>query len=425
MPEKLPSNPLPENPDVEFEQQEFKKEGFDLKEAIQDEKFFDFLTEYAGENVEALDESEIEKFQEAYKTSNEIKKFYKDVVEKDTGITLESQDLKSLDAYFVTQKDVDPKYIEEVRQFLGEFQSFPKIIAEEEKVLADLGGKEAISQAKARVDTAGLLLERKGILLGQLEKKRELSKDVHGFKGFILLNNWPILGKFFRTEEEDGAYQKTTEEWRKEIANLNIEIEKLADESKKSGKLQEDITKIEEESVALKDKLGALKNFFIEGGFEPAKNILDIAKEKLRQKMRVLADPEKSSVKELERGLEAAKKLSNSELVRLSDDELKKFEKQIDDALERKISSEIIKELQKLSISKVGPLKSVEKLITQYFQKEKIGTKEKKEEIEEVVIKALYEYLKKAKPAEKETNQSFKAKKIAVKCLILQLGYAG
>src|SRR3989344_3813244 len=71
-----------------FEKAEFEKlpEKFDLKEAAEDKDFFNFLTEYAPENIEALSQEEIEKFHEAYKSSNEIKSFYRDIVEKDTRI---------------------------------------------------------------------------------------------------------------------------------------------------------------------------------------------------------------------------------------------------------------------------------------------------------------------------------------------------
>ena len=288
-----------------FEKAEFEKlpEKFDLKEAAEDKDFFNFLTEYAPENIEALSQEEIEKFHEAYKSSNEIKSFYRDIVEKDTRIKLDEKDFKSLDVYFATQKDVDLGYVKEVRQFSREFHELPKTIVEKEKLFADLGGKEGLGLAKARVDTNGLLLERKGVLLGQLEKKKELSKDVHGFKGFILLNNWPILGKFFRNKEEDEAYQKTTEEWRQEINNLNTEINKLSDELIRSREFQQDVAKSEEEAEALKDKAAALKNFFLEGGFEPGKNILDIAKEKVKQRMEILSNPENSSIKEIEKGL--------------------------------------------------------------------------------------------------------------------------
>lgn len=410
---------------AEFKAEKPKEEKFELKEAIQDKDFFNFLAEYAPENIEALDAAEIEKFQEAYKASKEIKNFYKDIIEKDTGVKLEDKDFRTLEVYFVNQIYTNPAELKQARQFLREFYTLPEIIAGKEKQFADLGGQEAIELAKARVYSSGLLLDRKNMLIEQLEKKRELSKDVHGFRGFILLNNWPILGKFFRTKEEEEAYQKTTEEWRKEINALNSEIKSLTEEKEKYQEIQKEATKLDEELATAKDKAEALTHSFLQGGFEPAKNIFDITKEKLKQRIAVVADPNRASIKDLEKGLEEVQKLSTTEIVKFTDTELKGFEKQINDALEYKVSSEIVEKLEKMPISKIGPLRAVDELVSQYFKKEKIGSKTKRQEIEELVKKALLQYIKKTKPEAGETPQSFKAKKIAAKLLILQMEYVG
>lgn len=423
---KMAEEKAPVEKKGEFEKLEVTESRPDIGTIMADENFSDFLVEYAGDNVENLDRTAIEQFYEAYQASQEVKDFYQDTVEKDSGAKLEKSDFKALDVYFINQKDLDSKFAQNTRDFLEEFKSLPAQIDAKEKEFTALGGDEALSREQARLVTNSLLAPRKGMELGRASKQLELRKELAELK-FFDIKKWFLemgIKGIVTSKEEEEIYKKSVEQYRNETALLNSDINKIAAESEQARVLVEKLAKLKEEKNNLRERYDARRQFFFEGDFGPAKPALEAAKEGLRRSVKELADPESKSEAELIGGLELAKKLSEAKIVKLGDEEIKMFEKWFDDALEYKISDEIVQKLKEFPVTKATLAKDIENLVNGYLKKEKIGKKTKPEEIEEVVVKSLQNFLKKKKPIEGETPENFKAKKTAVKLLILKLGFA-
>lgn len=452
--------PKPEKPKAEkkIPEAEFKEMGvseeFDVEKALEEPGAFEFVTKYAVD-VEKLSKEDIKNLLEARKTSDLVKGFYREGIMKDIGLELKDEDLdKPLDVYFVNMKDVDPKFAEHIRTSIQEFHELPKRISDKEDRLKSLSG--AFGPQQLPIEKMGEYIEKArgklgslGIEMGQMERKREISKSMHGIKGFFNWRNSGIIqsllggaelgrkvvavateaaGKkvegakikrlYEEVREAKEAKSKTVDQWRVRIAILSRQIDKLAIKSRTAAEAKAEYPKAQKELEELKEKAATLKTFFFSDYFEPATNIIKIAKDKLRENLNLIADPKKTNIKTLEKGLEKLSKLGKAEIVNLGKSELGEFEKKFDDLIEQRVGGDIAARLKKLTIDKRSPLNPIRGAVDDYLQREKLGIKDKME-IEKMIVKILTNYIKRTEPPTGETPASFWTKKVAARSYLI------
>lgn len=395
------------------------KAAFDIGKALETPGFFEFLNKHAGQKIDELDMAQTKQLFDAFEASNTVRDFYKEIG-KDIGIELENAEIQpSLDAFFVAVKDF-PGYAEKMRGCVKEYKELPEKIAAKEQQLNQLGGRE---KAKAEEESFKKTWERinnLGAEVGKLTRMQEMSESMSGIKGFFnVKKNSELLGWIFRTKEESEARKRTASSWRNEIKTIKRAVENLSAEARKSADRVSALAAQERTTEQLKENMDALRKLFFGGYFEPAKNILALSRQKLKERLSDLASPKKD-VKKLEEGLGLLETIAKKDIEYLGKEEIGKFRTGFDKLIERKTTQNIREKMAKLKLGETGSLGNLEKQLKKFFSVEKLGMKDK-EAATDFIRKRLESYIRMAVPPKGEMAESFRAKKLAIKVILLKL----
>jgi hypothetical protein len=410
---------------VEIPEEEQKEGDFDVGKALEHPGFFDFLNKYSGTNIEQLDKAETQKMFEAFEVSSAVKDFYKETIKKDIGIEIEDKEIQaSLESYFVNSKDI-PQYAENIKSYVKEYHELPKRIAKKEEELNKLGGRERLKAEEESFRATQEKIGNLGVEVGKLTRMKEMSESMSGIKGFFNLKGNPLTRWIFLTEKEKPeaaeARKRTVSSWQNEIKTIERAVGNLSAEARKSADRASVLAALDRASEQLKENMDALKNLFFGGYFDPARDILALSQKKLKERLNDLASPKKG-IKKLEAGLEFLEAVGKKEVEYLGKEEIGKFRTGFDKLIERKTSQNIRRGLGELRWGEAEFLGNFEKQIKKFFSVEKLGTKDKKNATD-FIRKRLEAYIKMAVPPKGETAESFRAKKVAIKVLLLKLGH--
>jgi hypothetical protein len=152
--------------------------------------------------------------------------------------------------------------------------------------------------------------------------------------------------------------------------------------------------------------------------FGPAQQIVAITKNKLREQLGSLLNPDKIEIKYLEAGLRFTAKLEKSDMETLGKAELAEFSEKFGDLVNQKVSRVIAEQINKFKFRTFGDL---ENNLRKLFDPRLYGAREI-EISRDFVRKRLEDYIKSELP-EGDTAENFRAKKLGIKCLLIKLGY--
>ncbi len=377
------------------------KEKFSAKQALETPGFFEFVSKYAPEKAEALDEKEMEKLFGAFQATKETTKFYQETLQQETGLSFAQAEVQpALEAYFVSKKE-SPAYLRTIVEVVQEYRKLQDEISSREASLMRLGGEERI---KEELEKKGKpLLEKKEVF----KRKKAIKETMTGLRGFFNLKNSELIGWMFRNEEESLARSKSLEYWQKQVEEITPEAEKYE-------KIEEALKKLEEQ----REQAVNFKSAFFDSRVEPVKEIMAMTREKIVEKLQGLADPKQTDMRKINEGLELVQKLGTSDLGIMETKQLSKFEEKFDQLIKKKAADHLNEQIKKLEI---GPsaLGYLERKINQYLREELVL--KDKERAKRHIRKRLETYLKRTIPPKGETKESFRAKKIAIKCLLFKL----
>lgn len=422
-----------ELPEAEFKEIE-EPEKFDISKALETPGYLEFLQRH-GAQAESLSKEEAEKYYKAYETTGVYADFYKETIQKETGLELDAAEIRpALENYFVSQKEM-PKENEKMAELLKEYQEAPKRIADKELALGKLLGNKDPEQVKKereawQQNAEELVAQRKAI-----EKDSEISESMRGWRRFFNYRSYSairfiflirgsrpmeaVFGKSETAREIEKANQLKRvkpEIWMEEAYKITPKIENARMEAEKADRRDTALKILEESKSELKEKMEVFRGLVLGNMFEPAQKILGLTSARLKERLADIANPKKRSLKELEKGIELIEKLENSDITYLEKADLAKFSKNLNQLIERKVSMGIRDKLAKIPIGETGPLGFIKELEKSL---QKLGSKDLAVS-RDFVRKKLEAYIKMAVPPKGETKESFKAKKLAAKCLLLK-----
>lgn len=425
----MPKENLPE---AEFKEIE-EPEKFKVNKALETPGYLEFL-QRQGTQAENLSKEDVEKYYEAYETTGAYADFYKETIQKETGVELTDAEIRpALENFFASQKEL-PKENENSIKLLKEYKEAPRRIAEKEEALSKLIGNDDPEQIKSeRVrwqKNADLLVsERK-----KFEENAMISESMRGWRGFFNVKNseivralfWirgsrpmeAIFGKSEKAREIEKANHLKwlkPEQWVEEAYKTTPLIENARVKAEKADRRETALKILEESRSELKEKMDNFRTIAF-NIFEPSQKILGLAGARLKERLADIADPKKKNLKELMSGVDLIQKLENSDVNYLEKADLGKFSKNINQLIERKVSMNIRDRLAKIPIGETGPLgfiNELEKSLQKLNSKDMAVSRD-------FVKKKLEAYIKMAVPPKGETKESFKAKKLAAKCLLIK-----
>lgn len=435
-PVRIPEEALrPEEEAVEIESK--SKEAFDVEKALETPGYWEFLQRH-GVQAETLNGEELEKYYKAYETTGAYADFYKDTIQKEAGLEMEDSEIRpALENYFVSQKDL-PKENEKMAELLNEYKETPKLTASREQALSKLlGNKDSEQIRKDREEwqqqAEQLVAEKKN-----LEEDAEISNSMRGWRGlfnyrsysvvrfiFLIRGSRPmeaIFGQSEKAREIERANKLKQVEpavWFKEALDKIPEIKKAQKEVEMATDRESILSALEQSRTALKEHADRARGLIFGEMFDPMNKILGLTSARLKERLKEISDPKQKNLKKLREGINLIEKLENSDVEYLEKAELGKFTKSINQLIERKVSMGIREKLTKIPIGETGPLQFIKKIQDGL---EKLSL-ENKEVSRDFIRKKLEAYIKMAVPPKGEKAESFKAKKLAVKCLLIKLGY--
>lgn len=413
------------------------KEAFDVEKALETPGYWEFLQRH-GAQPETLSGAELEKYYKAYETTGVYAGFYKDTIQKEAGLEMEDSEIRpALENYFVSQMEM-PKENEKMAELLKEYKETPQIIASREQALGKLlGNKDSEQIRKDREEwqqrAEQLVAEKKN-----LEEDAEISNSMRGWRGlfnyrsysvvrfiFLIKGSRPmeaIFGESEKAREIERANKLKQIEpavWFKEALDKIPEIKKAQKEAEKAADRESILSALEQSRAALKEHADRARGLIFGEMFDPMKKILGFTSARLKEQLKEIANPKQKSLKKLKEGIALIEKLENSDVEYLEKAELGKFAKNINQLIERKVSMAIREKLTKIPIGETGPLGFIKKMEDNL---EKLSSKDG-EIPSDLIRKKLEAYIKMAVPPKGEERESFRAKKLAVKCLLIKWGY--
>ncbi len=381
--------------------EETKEEKFSAKEALETPGFFEFVSRHAPEKVESLDQKEMEKLFGVFQATQETARFYQEILQEETGLTFDKKELQpALEAHFISKKE-NPAFLRYTVSHIRAYEDLQEQVHQRELEILRLGGEERIKKE----------LEEKGKPLWEekkaLEEAKAIKETMVGVQGFFNIKNSELIGWLFRSEKESLARKESLEYWQEKIDEIRPEAEKYEKEEEILNSLENTRRQV----VKLKtDLLGSCMG--------PVKEIMAQTREKIVEKLKGMADPQEKGVKKINEGLELVRKLAASDLGIMEAEELGEFEEKFDRLIKKKAAQHLKEQISKLRIEE-GALGDLEAKINKYL-KEGLALSEK-ERAKRHVRERLEAYLKREIPPKGETKESFRVKKIAIKCLLFKL----
>ncbi len=326
--------------------------GFSLDDALNTKGFAEFLAKYPDAAGLEMDENteEVEKRFEAFELQKEVTKdiarLYRSKIEKDLGVKLSEEDLKSVGEFLERQVIEDPESLSQLQAQAAQFESLSESVADKEEQLEQLGGQKGLRQAM---------------------KKLEVASRTFGFN-ITSPKTWGLLGHFFRSKEERAARK-----WAKKDLGL-----------KSFSDVQERMKLIEDAQDLMK-----LREQFFED-LAPAKQILDAANHKALNVLEALLEGGKQDIRKYDEAQEVLAKYAKAQesLEYFESDNLEDLQKDLDKLIDAKIRKDIADALTAFTTSGSSPLSRLEKALSAHFTREKLGSKEG-QEARDAVVAAL------------------------------------
>jgi len=433
---KFEQMPRAEKPVVEFEEIQ-EPEKFDVGKTLEKPGFLEYL-QRQGANPETLTVGEIEKQSGAFETAGKFSGFYVEDIQKNTGIELGKAEVGlALENHFAAQKD-SPGYAKEMSGLLKECQAAPQRFAEKEQALSRLLGNKDPEQLSKDRDVWQERIEKLTAQRKNFQEDALMSESMRGWRGFFNYRNsgtmklifWikgsrPMEAMFGKSviareiEKANKVKKLAPETWFAEAYKITPWIEQTRERAKKANNAAEALRILEESRAEIKEKMETFRQFAFSNMFEPAQKIIGLAQARLRERLSDLVDTKKKNLKELIKGVELIDKLENADVNYLEKAELAKFSGELNKLIDRKVSMAIRTKLAKIPIGEGGPLRAIKDMEANL---EKAGGKELQVS-RDLIRKKLEAYIKMAAPPKSETEESFRAKQLAAKCLLIKWGY--
>ena len=429
--------------------------------------FYEFLNRHLKGDPESLNQETLNNFYGAFEAANATGDFYRDVLKQESGVEVKDEEIRAgLELYFVNSPD--PKFGEQTAALMREYYELPARIAAKEEEVIRLGGEaviaERLAEEEAKEKPAMARLGTLGMAEARLQEKKIKSETMRGIRGFF---NWRnseavrfifgaaelgtvVAEKFIsgrakvhgwakevqdEIKEARGKIQETQKDirkhreakaltsagWQERIDAVHDEMRKETEKLEVARDNAEVLRSVQEQYRGYRERMADIRRLMFGEYFGPASDILKIANAKVRGKLMKIIDPEltkqEDQIPNLEEGLEFLEKLRESDVEILEKADQKKFAQAFEDMLDFKARFDIGRILKKLDIS--GSFAKVEKELRKLFDAETYGAK-KSGVSKKYVQDRLAEYIKAAKPAG-ESDESFKAKKLAVKLFLMKL----
>lgn len=369
---------------------ETPKKDFDMKKALDNAKFLNFLSKGADSNdlvmtdIEAIS-AKFERFEKKEALLGKYKEIFGGKVKSETagenrvGITLSEADFASVNEYFEEIALNNPEKFSKIEKTLGDFEALPGIIKTLEDAIKERGtpetlgvNREELVKEKYVVDLTGENVGMKRIqrFFDNVFKKKspEYKKQAIAKEAFEKKYGWEKL-------TSDGV-EGISKDLGDKIAGIDQTISDV--------KVLEDSVKHAQESFA------KLRGELFEGmkGFS---EIIEKIKDKLAQQVQELRTKETIDGQEM-----AGKRLGEIKKVNetgeilagaIDEGEITVGESAIDEEIERLVTEQIATTINNMSLGN-GAYSKLEKSLQAILSKETLGSKNK-EDTKLFMVKAL------------------------------------